>query len=68
MTSPWMDDFGNGFQFDRGMLVGSGQQTAYLGFRVSRKEIWTGPLPSKEGERLFGEMALNKTEKYPRKR
>lgn len=54
-----MDDFGDGFHFDRVMLVDSGQQTAYLGFMVGRKEIWTGPPPSKEGERIFGKMASN---------
>lgn len=42
---------GYGFQFDRVILVDSGQQTAYLGFMVGRKEVWTEPLPSVEGER-----------------
>lgn len=63
MTSPRMGDFGYGFQSDRGILVDSGQRTAYLGSIVGRKEIWTGPLPSKEGERIFGEMASNKPSK-----
>lgn len=64
-----MDDFGYGFHFDGVILIDSGQWTAYLGFRVGRKEIWAGPLPAKERGRILGTMASDEPlEKHSRQR